>query len=252
MEGEQSGVTTSSSGDIGGMLKPTPSRPQPSSSSMSGQQQQHLKADSPMTIASSFLNEQESEQEMKSFSHLLAGALSPQATVLEDSDGRRSPARGSFAERLAARGSANAEGLEAEAGKAPRPAGTPSNGRFRPTPNLPNPRAMGGGGDYLTIPPGLSPTTLFDPSPVLLANSQVSSLTHSLISNHAILDPSVQKWRGATCASSVPLRSIAHLFLGLETGTIWSSPAWVGENRAQAPDLTVTLNYCLDKIVRSP
>ena len=222
MEGEQSGVTTSSSGDIGGMLKPTPSRPQPSSSSMSSQQQQqqqHLKADSPMTIASSFLNEQESEQDMKSFSHLLAGALSPTAPALEDSDGRRSPARGSFAERLAARGSANADGLEAEAGKAPRPAGVPSNGRFRPTPNLPNPRAMGGGGDYLTIPPGLSPTTLFDPSPVLLANSQVSLLTHSLISNHAILHPSsVHKWRGATCASSVSLRSIAHSLLGLEMG----------------------------------
>lgn len=236
MEGEQSGVTTSSSGDIGGMLKPTPSRPQPSSSSMSSQQQQqHLKADSPMTIASSFLNEQESEQEMKSFSHLLAGALSPPAPVLEDSDGRRSPARGSFAERLAARGSANADGLEAEAGKAPRPAGTPSNGRFRPTPNLPNPRAMGGGGDYLTIPPGLSPTTLFDPSPVLLANSQVSLLTHSLISNHAILHPSVHKWREATCASSGSLRSIAHSLLGFETGTIWSFPAWIGESRAQPP-----------------
>ena len=201
------------------MLKPTPSRPQPSSSSMSSQQQQqqqHLKADSPMTIASSFLNEQESEQ---SFSHLLAGAMSPTAPALEDSDGRRSPARGSFAERLAARGSANADGLEAEAGKAPRPAGVPSNGRFRPTPNLPNPRAMGGGGDYLTIPPGLSPTTLFDPSPVLLANSQVSLLTHSLISNHAIPHPSsVHKWRGATCASSVSLRSIAHSLLGLEMG----------------------------------
>lgn len=212
-------MTTSSSGDIGGMLKPTPSRPQPSSSSMSSQQQQqHLKADSPMTIASSFLNEQESEQDMKSFSHLLAGALSPTAPALEDSDGRRSPARGSFAERLAARGSANADGLEAEAGKAPRPAGVPSNGRFRPTPNLPNPRAMGGGGDYLTIPPGLSPTTLFDPSPVLLANSQVSLLTHSLISNHAKLHPFVHKWRGATCASSVSLRSIAHSLLGLEMG----------------------------------
>ena len=224
-------MTTSSSGDRGGMLKPTPSRPQPSSSSMSSQQQQHLKADSPMTIASSFLNEQESEQEMKSFSHLLAGALSPPAAVLEDSDGRRSPARGSFAERLAARGSANAEGLEAEAGKAPRPAGTPSNGRFRPTPNLPNPRAMGGGGDYLTIPPGLSPTTLFDPSPVLLANSQVSLLTHSLISNHAkILHPSVHKWRGATCASVVSLRSIAHLILELERGRF--GPALPGLVRA--------------------
>ncbi|CAN5956860.1 unnamed protein product [Sphagnum jensenii] len=81
-------------------------------------------------------------------------------------------AGGSFADRLAARGAANtAGGGTAEGGggggSAPRP---PSSGRARSLPpsRIPIPRPAG----YLTIPPGLSPTTLFDSSPVLLPTSQ--------------------------------------------------------------------------------
>lgn len=152
-----------------------------------------------MSIASSFLNDQDSEHELKSFSHLLAGAMSPpapsaaekppaeeKAPSMDSNVGSNSPAR-SFAERLAARGAAanksEAGGTEgAVAATRPPP---PSNGsRYNQPPppsSLPNPRsgpggAGGGGGGgqgYLTIPPGLSPTTLFDASPVMLSNSQV-------------------------------------------------------------------------------
>ena len=155
---------------------------------MTTQSQHHLKADSPMSIASSFLNDQDSEHELKSFSHLLAGAMSPseaaptasstanppsedKQTSSMDGVGSNSPAR-SFAERLAARGAAaNVSNQTSEAAaEVARP--PPPNARYNnlpPPSSLPNP-----GNAYLTIPPGLSPTTLFDPSPVMLSNSQVA------------------------------------------------------------------------------
>jgi hypothetical protein len=154
-----------------------------------------------MSIASSFLNDQDPENELKSFSHLLAGAMSPPGPSMEkapteeskpptaaDSNvGSNSPAR-SFAERLAARGAAAiksdagatvAPGTGTGTGTADRPP-PPSNGsRFNnlpPPSSLPNPRtgagATGASQGYLTIPAGLSPTTLFDASPVMLSNAQ--------------------------------------------------------------------------------
>lgn len=155
----------------------------PLSSSMTTQSHHHLKANSPMSIASSFLNDQDSDHELKSFSHLLAGAMSPsdaapptnpnsedKQTSSMDGVGSNSPAR-SFAERLAARSAAaNVNNQTSEAAtEVARP--PPPNFRYNnlpPPSSLPNP-----GNAYLTIPPGLSPTTLFDPSPVMLSNSQV-------------------------------------------------------------------------------
>ncbi|CAM6011528.1 unnamed protein product [Sphagnum balticum] len=80
----------------------------------------------------------------------------------------RGGAGGSFTDRLAARGAENTAGggtAEGGGGSAPRP---PSSGRALPPSRIPIPRPAG----YLTIPPGLSPTTLFDSSPVLLPTSQ--------------------------------------------------------------------------------
>ncbi|CAK9199574.1 unnamed protein product [Sphagnum troendelagicum] len=81
------------------------------------------------SMVSGFLaDQQEVEMDSRSFSHLLAGAISSSS---------------------------------------PAP---PSSGRARSLPpsRIPIPRPAG----YLTIPPGLSPTTLFDSSPVLLPTSQ--------------------------------------------------------------------------------
>lgn len=158
--------------------------------------------DSPMSLASSFLNDQvavDSEHELKSFSHLLAGAMSPPAPPHESAKpsnssesskltagvesgvpGSNSSAR-SFAERLAARGAA-ANKSDSEVGNAPRPPpssngnGNGSGSRYNhlpPPSSLPNPRTSSdASGSYLTIPAGLSPTTLFDASPVMLSNAQ--------------------------------------------------------------------------------
>jgi hypothetical protein len=143
-----------------------------------------------MSIASSFLNDQDSEHELKSFSHLLAGAMSPSdaapttsasanpanpedsQTSSMDGVGSNSPAR-SFAERLAARGAAASVTNQTSEAAAEVARPPPPNARYNnlpPPSSLPNP-----GNAYLTIPPGLSPTTLFDPSPVMLSNSQVPS-----------------------------------------------------------------------------
>lgn len=144
--------------------------------------------ESPMSaMVSGFLADQEGgAEENRSFSHLLAGAInSPtsdgvdgsgdgKATSVESGtngeggDGRSSSpgaGGGSFAERLAARGAAN---KVTDGGGPPRP---PNSVRFKAMPpsRIPIPRE----GGYLTIPPGLSPTTLFDSSPVLLSTSQV-------------------------------------------------------------------------------
>jgi hypothetical protein len=162
-----------------------------------------------MSLASSFLNDQgavDSEHELKSFSHLLAGAMSPPAAPPAEAakpsnssesskltsggdsgagvPGSNSSAR-SFAERLAARGAA-ANKSDSEVGNAPRPppssngngsgSGSRYNHHLPPPSSLPNPRtSSGAAGGYLTIPAGLSPTTLFDASPVMLSNAQVRS-----------------------------------------------------------------------------
>jgi hypothetical protein len=90
-------------------------------------------------------------------------------------------AGGSFADRLAARGAANTSSSSSSAGVAAAAAGSAEAGGGAPRPpsssvrfgslppsRIPIPRSTG----YLTIPPGLSPTTLFDSSPVLLSTSQ--------------------------------------------------------------------------------
>ncbi|KAG0604893.1 hypothetical protein M758_9G016900 [Ceratodon purpureus] len=196
MEGEQAGAET---GKNGVLRKPTPSRPQPTMvvGTTGTQQQQQQQGggeagfkplESPMSaMVSGFLADQEGgAEENRSFSHLLAGAInSPtsdsvdgsgdgKATSMESGtngggDGRSSspgPAGGSFAERLAARGAANKDGGGGGGGP-PRP---PNSVRFKAMPpsRIPIPRE----GGCLTIPPGLSPGTLFDSSPVLLSNSQ--------------------------------------------------------------------------------
>jgi hypothetical protein len=90
-------------------------------------------------------------------------------------------AGGSFADRMAARGAANTSSSSSSAGVAAAAAGSAEAGGGAPRPpsssvrfgslppsRIPIPRSTG----YLTIPPGLSPTTLFDSSPVLLSTSQ--------------------------------------------------------------------------------
>lgn len=186
------------------MRKPTPSRPQPTmvvGTTPGGESAIGFKPlESPMSaMVSGFLADQEGgAEENRSFSHLLAGAInSPTSDSVDGSgdgkttsmesgtnggigaeggDGRSSspgPAGGSFAERLAARGAANKDG-----GGPPRP---PNSVRFKAMPpsRIPIPRE----GGYLTIPPGLSPTTLFDSSPVLLSTSQV----HLIFLNKTVL-----------------------------------------------------------------
>jgi hypothetical protein len=98
-------------------------------------------------------------------------------------------AGGSFADRLAARGAANTSSSSSSAGMAPAAAGSAEAGGGAPRPpsssvrfgslppsRIPIPRSTG----YLTIPPGLSPTTLFDSSPVLLSTSQVMNHDQTL------------------------------------------------------------------------
>jgi hypothetical protein len=155
--------------------------------------------------------EQEIESS-RSFSHLLAGAIAAPTTTTSSSSGAlavgennqglgeelatessrpgSSPggngaggggAGGSFADRLAARGAANTSSSSPSAGLAAAAAGSAEAGGGAPRPpassvrfgslppsRIPIPRSTG----YLTIPPGLSPTTLFDSSPVLLSTSQ--------------------------------------------------------------------------------
>lgn len=174
---------------------------------------------SPMSaMVSGFLvdHQQDGEVENRSFSHLLAGAMgspSPSGDNSVEGSGeekavvstesaaaagggasnhgvenhrggegegvnRGSPGAsgGSFAERLAARGAANNKATTTGgSGGPPRP---PIPGRLKSIPpsRLPIPRQS----PYVTIPPGLSPTTLFDSPTVLLSTSQVGTL---LISN---------------------------------------------------------------------
>jgi hypothetical protein len=163
--------------------------------------------------------EQEMESS-RSFSHLLAGAIAAPTTtttttsssgalvvgennqglgeeLAESSRPGSSPggngaggggAGGSFADRLAARGAANtsssssagvaaaAAGSAEAGGGAPRPPSSSVRFGSLPPSRIPIPRSAG----YLTIPPGLSPTTLFDSSPVLLSTSQVMDYDQTL------------------------------------------------------------------------
>jgi hypothetical protein len=183
MDGEQAGAEAGGGGGNGVLRKPTPSRPQPIGTTPVGEPALGFKPlESPMSaMVSGFLADQEGgAEENRSFSHLLAGAInSPTSDSVDGSadgkttsmesntDGRSSspgPAGGSFAERLAARGAAAIK----DPGGPPRP---PNSVRFKSLPpsRIPIPREAG----YLTIPPGLSPTTLFDSSPLLLSTSQV-------------------------------------------------------------------------------
>lgn len=204
MEGELSG---GESGGVGGggngvLRKPTPSRPQSTTTvgeATPGTTIGFKPLESPMSaMVSGFLADQEGGvEENRSFSHLLAGAInSPTSDSVDGGDGKTasmesgtngsgiadaagdgrssSPgtAGGSFAERLAARGAQAANNKVSDGGGGPpRP---PNSVRFKAMPpsRIPIPRQ----GGYLTIPPGLSPTTLFDSSPVLLSTSQVQVL----------------------------------------------------------------------------
>ncbi|XP_024368160.1 WRKY transcription factor SUSIBA2 isoform X2 [Physcomitrium patens] len=199
MEGEQGGAESGGGGGGNGILrKPTPSRPQATMVVGAGEHGIGFKPleGSMSSMVSGFLADQEGgTEENRSFSHLLAGAInSPtpdsvdrsvdgRSTSMESgtnggtgnhqaeaTDGRGSSpgtAGGSFAERLAARGAAN---KVADSGGHPSSGRPPNNNRFKvlqPS-RIPIPRQ----GAYLTIPPGLSPTTLFDSSPVLVSTSQ--------------------------------------------------------------------------------
>ncbi len=209
--GGRGGVGVAGGGEVNGgsvmLRKPTPSRPQMTTAAATRVCYNpegvvaYRGIESPMSsMVSGFLaDQQEVEMDSISFSHLLAGAISSASTASGDgadeqggaldsaatgsprlggeassSVGGGGGAGGSFADRLAARGAANtagggtAEGGGGGGGSAPRP---PSSGRARSLPpsRIPIPRPAG----YLTIPPGLNPTTLFDSSPVLLPASQV-------------------------------------------------------------------------------
>jgi hypothetical protein len=209
MEGEKrGGGGAGMAGEVGGgvmLRKPTPSRPQVTVATRGAYTSEATVAgvyrtiESPMSsMVSGFLADP--EQDTRSFSHLLAGAIAAPASGGDGGEdkgatadsGTGSPslrvsspggasvgAGGSFADRLAARGAAHtaagfasAEAAGAGGGGVSMP---PSSVQFRSLPpsRIPIPRSAG----YLTIPPGLSPTTLFDASPVLLSTSQVLTLT---------------------------------------------------------------------------
>jgi hypothetical protein len=212
MEGEKRGGRGAGvAGEVGGgvmLRKPTPSRPQVTVAMRGAYTSEATVAgvyraiESPMSsMVSGFLADPEQEMDTRSFSHLLAGAIAAPASGGDGGEdkgatadsGTGSPslrvsspggasvgAGGSFADRLAARGAAHTAAGFASAEAAGGGGGggvsmPPSSVQFRSLPpsRIPIPRSAG----YLTIPPGLSPTTLFDASPVLLSTSQVLTLT---------------------------------------------------------------------------
>eukprot|EP00249_Psilotum_nudum_P021075 c27962_g2_i1 orf=584-2809(+) len=133
---------------------------------------------SPMTLVNSFFAEQEPESDSKSYSQLLSGAMSSPTSLGSEWSKDKSAMTGATyietpvgtnkettsGDRLLARDSVN----KVAAANGGSGSVRPSTARFKTmTPSrLPIPRSP-----YLTIPPGLSPTTLLD-SPVLLSTVQ--------------------------------------------------------------------------------
>ncbi|KAJ7568009.1 hypothetical protein O6H91_01G015400 [Diphasiastrum complanatum] len=187
MESELQRGTTTGDGARGLMLRrPTPSRPQlalpprPPMETLFRNSSDALP--SPMLLTPSFLAEHDAEGKPISFSGLIAGTgYSPSSSAFQPSeanfvkgvnlDTQNITSRDSSGERLTG-SSENASkevvGSGRGAGGANAGAIRPSTARFKAMPpsRLPIPRSS-----YVTIPPGLSPTTLLD-SPVLFATHQ--------------------------------------------------------------------------------
>lgn len=157
-------ITHSTSNTDGQMphAKPPPSRPLltvPPRNPSEALQKSSDVTPSPMTLVSSFFADQEPSSPQfiaGDMTSLTAADAPPKSNAVPIN---HSSGSGSFAERLAARGLGQ---------KDPPGALRSSTARFKSmTPSrLPIPRSP-----YLTIPPGLSPTTLLD-SPVLLSTGQ--------------------------------------------------------------------------------
>ncbi|KAJ7299179.1 hypothetical protein O6H91_04G049000 [Diphasiastrum complanatum] len=119
---------------------------------------------SPMPLTPSFMSELDAEGKPFSFSSLLAGAMNSPSAQLGGADEK--PGRSEIASHTVA------ETQSVFGGDRSRELGSagvmPSTARFKATPpsRLPIPKSS-----YVTIPPGLSPTTLLD-SPVLFATHQ--------------------------------------------------------------------------------
>ncbi|XP_024539636.1 probable WRKY transcription factor 3 [Selaginella moellendorffii] len=172
LDGEESGAGP---GDGGGgvmLRKPTPSRGRLSLDSFGKSSDS---SPSPMSLMANFLADHDADNSA-SYSSLLAGAMTADEKQTDGLNGissrlLASSTAGSFAERLAARTSTTTATTTAESCKS---GGLPASGPIRPSTarfksmppsRLPIPRAP-----CVTIPPGLSPTTLLD-SPVLLSTS---------------------------------------------------------------------------------
>jgi hypothetical protein len=165
--GEQSGSRM----DFGSLVlrKPTPSRPQPGSSSSDSLTLWTGYGGRETTAGSGGGHESD-----RSYSHMLAGSMS---SAVQGEDGREDgmglgsrslrSGGGSFAERLAARGNLNYKDMESGgiAGSGP-----PTSHQPKSVP--PSQISMPQASYQLTIPPGLSPTQLLG-SPVFLTTSQV-------------------------------------------------------------------------------
>ncbi|CAK9237464.1 unnamed protein product [Sphagnum troendelagicum] len=119
----------------------------------------------------------------RSFSNLLAGAIAaPTTTTTTTTTTSSSGARSAEA-----------------GGGAPRPPSSSVRFGSLPPSRIPIPRSTG----YLTIPPGLSPTTLFDSSPVLLSTSQ-SNFGASQQQAHALTEMHQAQAQQALPSSSAP------------------------------------------------
>eukprot|EP00249_Psilotum_nudum_P022451 c28521_g1_i4 orf=701-2314(+) len=160
-------------GEAGGVVltKPTPSRPTlalPSRFPADALIRTSDASPSPMTLMSSLLAEQEPDADCKSYSQLVSAAMvspTPKSSELSNNIGVSTD----VSQCNSASGTLGKDaGKQGPAGNGDPVVARSSTARFKTmTPSrLPIPRSP-----YLTIPPGLSPTTLLD-SPVLLSTAQ--------------------------------------------------------------------------------
>ncbi|KAJ7555931.1 hypothetical protein O6H91_05G109500 [Diphasiastrum complanatum] len=127
---------------------------------------------SPMTLAASFLVDHDPDTEFRSFTSLMnAAPESPSFSTANKESARQASSRGavaggSFAERLAARGATNSGFMFDPMGFLEDVKPNADHMKMTPPSPIPINRST-----CLTIPPGLSPTTLLD-SPVLFSSYQ--------------------------------------------------------------------------------
>eukprot|EP00249_Psilotum_nudum_P022450 c28521_g1_i3 orf=825-2567(+) len=160
-------------GEAGGVVltKPTPSRPTlvlPSRFPADVLTRTTDASPSPMTLVSSFFADHDPEADCKSYSQLLAGAMTSSTPKSTDSPNNSAISSGTSQINIASGTAVKDAGNQAPGGNGDAGVARSSTARFKTmTPSrLPIPRSP-----YLTIPPGLSPTTLLD-SPVLLSTAQ--------------------------------------------------------------------------------